>query len=81
IINMDFSPEIPAGFFNGYTLDVSDSVTIHTASDEAVKSPLVKLVRPVKFFFTGNSTSYLLRPSVGITKGEYTPLNPDATPP
>ncbi|MGL4168953.1 GDSL-type esterase/lipase family protein [Morganella morganii] len=80
-VSMDFSPEIPAGYWDGYTLDVSDNITINTASDEAVKSPLVKLARPVKFFFTGNSTSYLLRPSAGITKGEYTPLNPDATPP
>ncbi|MGJ7263841.1 phage tailspike protein [Morganella morganii] len=80
IINMDFSPEIPAGYWDGYTLDVSDNITINTASDEAVKSPLVKLARPVKFFFTGNSTSYLLRPSVGITRGEYTPLVPGALP-
>lgn len=78
--SMVFTPEIPAGYWNGYTLDVSDNVTINTASDEAVKSPLVKLVRPVKFFFTGNSTSYLLRSNVGITKGEYTPLVP-GTPP
>lgn len=78
--SMVFTPEIPAGYWNGYTLDVSDNVTINTASDEAVKSPLVKLVRPVKFFFTGNSTSYLLRSSVGITKGEYTPLVPGTLP-
>lgn len=80
IVSMVFTPEIPAGYWNGFILDVDDSVTINTASDEAVKSPLVKLVRPVKFFFTGNSTSYLLRSSVGITKGEYTPLVP-GTPP
>lgn len=47
---MVFTPEIPAGYWNGFILDVDDSVTINTASDEAVKSPLVKLVRPVKFF-------------------------------
>ncbi|HAV8640133.1 TPA: SGNH/GDSL hydrolase family protein [Escherichia coli] len=81
IVSPVFTPEIPAGYWNGFTLDVSDSVTIKTASDEAVKSPLVKLVRPVKFFFTGNSTSYLLRESVGITKGEYSPLNSGTTPP
>ncbi|HCC4599487.1 TPA: hypothetical protein M5L14_002524, partial [Escherichia coli] len=63
IVSMAFTPEIPAGYWNGFTLDVGDNITIATASDEAVKSPLVKLVRPVKFFFTGNSTSYLLRPS------------------
>lgn len=80
IVSMAFTPEIPAGYWNGFTLDVGDNITIATASDEAVKSPLVKLVRPVKFFFTGNSTSYLLRPSVGITNGEYTPLVP-GTPP
>lgn len=80
IVSMVFTPEIPAGYWNGFILDVDDSVTINTASDEAVKSPLVKLVRPVKFFFTGNSTSYLLRSSVGITKGEYTPLVPGTLP-
>ncbi|EMR3814066.1 GDSL-type esterase/lipase family protein [Proteus mirabilis] len=73
-ILMNFSPEIPSGYFNGFTLDVDENVTIATASDEAVKSPLVNLVRPVKFFFTGNNTSYLLRPTVGITNGEYKPL-------
>lgn len=75
-----FTPEIPAGYWDDFTLDVSDSVTIKTTSDEAVKSPLVKLVRPVKFFFTGNSTGYLLRPNVGITKGEYAPLVPGTSP-